>query len=217
MQLNTTTTVQHGATDGPSLRRPRWTPATCAQCGNAFQSYRPSNKFCGNRCQRQHRKEHDTNRHRCKHCDRPYTPRSGTQGSGYCSTHCRGLHASANSYTNCPECGSRFMQLNRCKSGQKARRKYCSTACANTGRVRNRALLHCDTPPRIGLDLLEYAPDGRALDRWFRRLSDDQLRSVWVAAIAEQYGEGRRKEMLEALNYVRQRLQSTQAMKIEAA
>lgn len=192
----------------------------CENCGRLFKASHRNTRFCSITCNRHHLKAHDPRRRPCYRCRKDYTPKKGTKHPKYCGVKCRfaAMREADPRVCRNDQCGRTFYL----KAMQSRNVTYCSPACARIGRAKARASYVAHIPKRqqgndlTGPGLLDYAPDGIAIDRWFRRLSDTQLRSVWVAAIVEQFGEGRRAELAEALRYVRQRLQpaATKPVKI---
>lgn len=173
----------------------RGTGEVACVCGKAFRPRVHNARYCSDKCKHRAGHERDPSR-TCIRCGRVFRPRKGGT-SQYCGSRCKYAQARAQHPITCARCSKAFVH--------KRRVKYCSTACLYAARQT------VQKPPRsvFAHNVMDSCPEGYGMDRWFSYLTDDQLARAWVAAVVEQYGEGRRAELSRALCEVRRRLYPT--------
>lgn len=172
----------------------------CAGCSSLFyvSPSRGHRRYCSVKCRW---KAEGVPVKRCPTCERTFKGRSATV---YCSNKCARGPVRVDYTRDCPGCGKRFNAMVNRKE-----RRYCSRECWN-GHRRGKTMLAVGAPVAIKcIDLMDHQPDDPLLlGQWFRRLTPKQLDAVWVASAVSLFGDGKRRELADALNVVRNRLRS---------
>lgn len=174
----------------------------CLECGMPFTPTFHTNKICSDTCRERRAKRIACYKHTCQGCGCRFSSYKKT--SKFCSDSCKYRAKKIEIERCCSECGRPFQVPKN-----NPRRKTCSRECHRARMVRSgsRSLYFHGLKKEI--DILETYPENRCkLTPFLAGMPMDQLDKTWIPAIVYHFCEGRRGELSEVLQAVRDRYRS---------